>query len=228
MTKLKLDYQEKKILSVNLPYLVIFLILNLILLGFILFNVNQFLTNVQKIDSLDSEIAEYIAKKDILDFKNQIIEGEVDLDYVNQIFTQLVPIKEDYFSILSALERLSVETNFIITSYNFNVAESTPEKLAFVIEGQGSPNDFLRFLEEYNFSGGRLITIDKIDFTQEAFTGAKVNIKVYAGKAQANSKTLSKSEVDTFLIRRILEKVELNLQSQPTQFEDYSTKSNPF
>src|SRR3989344_1409164 len=104
--KLKIEYQSKKFFAANLPYLTGFLLLNIILITVMIFNLIQYNNNNQKIILLLSEIEEYNSKKSLLDFKSQVIEEEVDLDHINKVLTQLVPLKEDYFSILASLEKL--------------------------------------------------------------------------------------------------------------------------
>lgn len=226
--KINLDYPIKRLLRENLLYIVAFFILVLILFFVVILYVKQYSENAKKIDSLEVEIDEYNKKRELLDFKNQVVSNKVDLDYINGVLTQLIPTKEDYFSIIAALEKLSVQTNFIITSYNIIVGRSTPEKLAIVIEGQGDPNTFLEFLKEYNFSGGRLITADKIEFTQEAFTGAKVNINVYAGKPSSAKVSKTKEEDNTDLIETLLQKVKIDLKTEEIEVNEYPTKSSPF
>ena len=224
--KIKINYSIRRLFKDNWLYLLVFLGLILIFIIAVFFYFHQYQMNVIKIALLRSEIAEFNKKKELLNFKNQLIEDEVDLDYINQVLSQLVPVKEDFFSIIIALEKLSSQTNFIITSYNIVVDKSSPERLAIVIEGQGDPAAFLKFLQEYNFSGGRLITIDMIDFNQEAFTGSKVNTTFYTGKVSAVS-GLEEIKVDMDLIQKILEKVQIDLKTE-ADISDYPTKSNPF
>src|SRR3990170_753339 len=160
----KFNYSIKRLIRDNLIYIFGFFALNLVLIFVVGFYYSQYQKNIVKIQSLTNELSEYNKKKDLLDFKNQVIKNEVDLDYINQILTQLIPSEENYFSIVAALEKLSLDTNFIISAYNINVDKSNQEKLSLVIEGEGDPNAFLKFLQEYNYTGGRLITIDQIDF----------------------------------------------------------------
>ena len=224
--KIKINYSIRRLFKDNWLYLLAFLGLILIFVIAVFFYFHQYQMNVIKIALLQSEIVQLNKKKELLNFKNQLIEDEVDLDYINQVLSQLVPVKEDFFSIIIALEKLSSQTNFIVTSYNIVVDKSSPERLAIVIEGQGDPAAFLKFLQEYNFSGGRLITIDMIDFNQEAFTGSKVNTTFYTGKVSAVS-GLEEIKVDMDLIQKILEKVQIELKTE-ADISDYPTKSNPF
>ena len=224
---LKLNYSIKRLIRDNIIYIGGLFALNLVLIFVTGFFYSQYQKNIIKIKTLNKELSEYSQKKDLLDFKNQVIKNEVDLDYINQILTILIPSEEDYFSIVAALEKLSLETNFIISAYNINVSKSTQEKLSLVIEGQGDPNDFLRFLQEYNYFGGRLITIDQINFSQTDFSGSKINISVYAGKG--SGKKIAKTEkIDSRLIENILEKVTIDLKSEEDSGSDYPTKSDPF
>lgn len=223
----KLNYSIKRLIRDNIIYIAGFFVLNLVLILVIGFYFSQYQKNILKIKSLTNDLSAYNKQRELLDFKNQVIKNEVDLDYINQILTQLIPSQEDYFSIVAALEKLSLETNFIISAYNINIDKSNNEKLSLVIEGQGDPTAFLKFLQEYNYTGGRLITIDQINFSQTDFTGSKINISVYTGKASGNG--IAKTEkIDARLIESILEKVTIDLKSEDNSSSDYPTKSNPF
>lgn len=226
--KINIDYPVKRLIWENLLYLLGFIALSTAMYIVTFFYLNQYQNNSKKISALELEIGQYHSKQEALDFKNQLIEDETRLDYVNGVFSQLIPAKEDYFSIIASLDKLSLQSNFIITSYNIVIGSSTPEKLAIVIEGQGDPNTFLEFLKDYNFSGGRLITIDKIDFNQEAFTGTKVNINVYTAKASSTQLFEPSIETNMDFIENILQKVQLELKAEEAEESEYPTKSNPF
>ena len=226
--KIKIDYSSVRALRQNLPYIIGLTALCAISLFILLINIRQYQTNLSKIRSLQKEINQYNKKKDLLDFKSQIVDTQIDLDLANKALTQLIPVKEDYFSALAALERISAQTNFVITYYNIVIGNSTPEKLAIEIEGQGDPNAFLEFLKEYKFAGGRLITIDKIQFSQETFKGAKIHIYLYSGKVSNSQPSDSTNTIDLLLIEKILAKVQVQLKSEESEVHDYPTKSNPF
>lgn len=226
--KMNFSYTNIKIFRRNLPLLMGLVSLCLVSLLIVYLNFLQYQSNKLRIEVLKSELDAYSRKKSLLDFKNQVVDREFDLDTANLALTQLIPVKEDYFSILATMEKLSAQTNFIITSYNIIVENSTPDKLAILIEGQGDPDVFLEFLKEYNFSGGRLVTIDKIDFSQESFKGVKVNINVYSGKVDSLQSGVNLDNVDIPLINNMLTKVQIELKPETSVVTDYPTKSNPF
>lgn len=224
---LKLDYNLQKLIRGNLLPTVTLVVLTAFLVISIVFFIGLYQENTVKINSLQSELTELNKKKELIDFKNQVIENVVDLDHINAVFSQLIPNEEDYFSIITSLEKLSIQTNFIITSYTINLAGSAPGKLAIGIDGQGDPNTFLEFLKVYNFGGSRLLTIDKIEFSQEAFTGSRISINVYSGKGEGAQALTKLSAEDRKLIQKIALKVQLELKSEEAAI-DYPTKSNPF
>lgn len=226
--KINFSYSSSRILKKNFPFVLSLVSLCFISMFVIYLNIWQYSENSVKIAALDSEIADYNKKKLLLDFKNQVVDTEIDLDSANQALAQLIPAEEDYFSVLAALEKLSTQSKFIITYYNIIISKSTANKLAIMIEGEGNPNTFLEFLKEYNFAGGRLVTIDRIDFSQKAFTGAKVNLSVYSGKVGLSQVSASSGSVDLSLIKQILDKVQIQIKSDTSIVEDYATKSNPF
>ncbi|OGK08303.1 hypothetical protein A2767_04355 [Candidatus Roizmanbacteria bacterium RIFCSPHIGHO2_01_FULL_35_10] len=224
--KLNFSYSDNRILRHNFPLLVSLITLLLISTLLVYFNFTQYQAKRVKITALNSELESYNKKKSLIDFKNNVVDTEFDLDTANLVLSQLIPPQEDYFSVLAALEIISAKTNFIITSYNIIVENSTAGKLAVLVEGEGDASTFLEFLKEYNFSGGRLITIDKIDYSQDAFKDTKININVYSGKTDSSRD--NSGDVDLELMRTILAKVQIDIKEQVPVANDYPTKSNPF
>ena len=115
--KIKFDYISIRALRQNLPYIIVLTGLCAMSLFILLINIRQYRSNVSKIKTLQKEIEGYNTKKELLDFKSQVLDSELNLDQANQALSQLIPLKEDYFSVLAALERISAHTNFIITYY---------------------------------------------------------------------------------------------------------------
>ena len=226
--KINFSYTSARILRRNLPFLSGLISLCVVSMLVVYLNIQQFRINADRLSVTKLELEELNKKKSLIDFKNQVIDAEFDLDTANQALTQLIPLQEDYFSILATLDKLSAMTNFIITSYNINIGASTRDRLAILIEGKGDPDSFLDFLKEYNFSGGRLVTIDKIDFSQEAFSGTKININVYSGKTSATESPIKSETVDLDLVTMILSKIQIELKPEAEINVDYPTKSNPF
>ncbi|MBI4009080.1 hypothetical protein HY357_02510 [Candidatus Roizmanbacteria bacterium] len=223
--KIKLDYALKKILKQNIPFVITLTVLIILgIVGTVIFVV-QYQESISKTAALETEIAKLNKKKELVDFKNQVIQGEFDLDLINTLLTQLVPNQEDFFSIIVAFEKLSAQTNFVITAYTINLANSEG-KLSITIEGTGDPDSFLSFLKEYNLGGGRLITIDKLEFAQESFTGSKISINVYSGKATGAEVLTALTEEDRKLIAKVLDKVQVEIKSE--EIVEYPTKQNPF
>lgn len=226
--KIKFDYPLIRLLTENLLYIMAFFTLNAVLIVSTVFFLRQHSENNLKESSLQAQISELDKKKELLEFNNQLIKDEIDLDNINLILGQLIPSDEDYFSIPLALEKLSLQTNFIITSYSIDIKQSTGEKLAIVIEGQGDPDSFLLFLNAYKFEGERFITIDKIELIEEGTIDAKININVYRGKGRSTKTVESLTDKDRRLIEEILQKVQVELKTEDAIPEDYPTKSNPF
>lgn len=224
-----IDYQSKRLLKDNVLILSTLLVVLVLFIFSLVFFLREYKGLKTKISSTSSDIKDLTKKKDLIDYKKKILTGDLDLDKVNAIFSALIPPEEDYFSIVLALEKLSQKSNFIITGYNLNVANKTAGRLSLVIEGSGDSNTFLEFLKNYNFGGGRLITIDKIDYNQGQFLGTKITLNLYSGKSSVKEEPFSEfTEDDKKLIQKILQKVEIQLKSDENSSESYPTKSNPF
>lgn len=226
--KINLDYTSKNLLRTNFIYLITFFILISSFLIATSFFIKKYYSNNLKLSTLNTEIDTYKKKKDLMEFKSQVIRSEIDLDKINTILTQLIPSQEDYFSIITTLENLSIQSNFVITSYNIIVKDSTESMLSIMIEGQGDASSFLQFLKNYKFSGGRLITIDNIEFSEAVFTGGKVRIIVYSKKVSGSKNLKNLENIDINKLEEILSKVQIVLKTEEDIPVDYKTKSNPF
>lgn len=151
-----------------------------------------------------------------------------DLSFLNT----LIPNVEDYFSITHSLEKLSEESNFIITSYNINVAKSSAEKLKLSVTGIGDSQSFINFLKNYNFGGGRLITSNRIQLEPNFFGLIKIDLTFYS-KATSTSRNLEVEPNEKVFQELQLLKNKVNFSFETdSQINnpslDYPKKSNPF
>lgn len=91
-----------------------------------------------------------------------------DIDLFNSLSADLIPEQEDYFDLIDALERLSEKTGFELYNYSIDLSKTTEEKLSISVAGRGDNDSFFRFLKNYKYSSGRLITIESINFTPKS------------------------------------------------------------
>lgn len=225
---MKLEYNLAKILKDNLIYIITLVVLISSFVAATFFFLGQMEEIGAKIATNQTEVNELTRKKELIQFKDSVIKDEINLDQINAAFTQLIPNQEDYFSIIATLENLSAQSNFIITAYTIDLGQSTSEQLAITIEGQGDPQTFLEFMRNYNFGGGRLITMDKINYSTKDLDGSKIDINVYRGKGQGAEAFTNLTPQDKELIQTVMEKVQVQLKSDDTEVADYPTKTNPF
>lgn len=218
-----------RLIRENAAYLFGFAILTVALFFSIGFFSVQYGELQNKISQSSQELSTLKDKINFIRYRNELVTAGVDIDSMNQLFNELVPESEDFFSIALALEKLSVQTNFIITSYTLNIKESTHEKLSLTIRGQGDADSFLEFLKNYNFAGARLITIDKISFNRQSLTGTELLANFYSKKTKLDQSIQSKplTPQDKEIIDSIRSKVIVDFKQTSVE-TDYSTKSNPF
>ncbi len=181
--------------------------------------------------SLSVEVNELQTKYNLL---NTVIPSSDELDQDIRLLNGLIPEVEDYFSIIYALETLSNRTGFIVTSYIVDVKKSTKQQLQLSITGVGDSRSFLEFLKNYNFSGGRLITSDKIELNPQESSAIRINLTFYnkkvnldySQKFQINPKTIEE-------ITKLKNKVQFSFSSVQTVEQgepdySYTKKTNPF
>lgn len=201
-----------------------------VLLFFCILSSNSYFDSKAKLQTLVEENDKLQKDLTIIKLSNQALKGEID-DY-NKILSLIIPEAEDYFTIILALERLSEQTGFIVYKYNINLLSTNKDKIALVIEGDGDADSFLTFLNEYQFSGGRLITNERIEFTTNDVGKIKLGLNFYHAKIPGIKKPLSLiPQKDILLMRKIKEKTSFMFKEAPVEEstdESYELKENPF
>lgn len=228
--KLKIDYFLFSILRQNLFYIGATVVLLMVMVFSFLFFMRLSGENGLKTGELTSQIVSLKNKVELIRLKGKLKDEGIDIDEVNKVFNQLIPEVEDYFSIMVALEKISQQTGFVITGYAINLQQSNQKKLSLTVSGLGDNRSFLSFLHDYNYVGGRLITIDKIEFSTSVGGGSKLTLNFYSGKEQAEKelKAFQMSEKEKRLVETITKKTTFEIESEKPQTLDYSTKTNPF
>lgn len=228
--KKSLGYFTIRILHENATYLVILCVLVLAFIFSLVFFTATYEKGNEKISTTERDISKLKNETKFITYKNEIVSQGINVDEMNKSLSALVPETEDFFSIVATLEKLSASTNFIITSYSLNLKESTKDKLSITINGQGNADTFLAFLKEYNFGGGRLMTVDTIRFSSRTFSGVELQANFYnqKTKAQVEAALQPLSAADKQLIKQIYDKISMNVKQEEVDSQDYSVKSNPF
>lgn len=183
----------------------------------------------KKIATLKIELNQLQNKVNIL---NSSIPTSGKLDEDISFLNALIPNIEDYFSIIYALEKLSVKSSFIITSYTVNIGKSTAQKLKLSVTGTGDSESFINFLKNYNFAGGRLITSDKIQLDPNFSGSIKIDLSFYTKKTEAKQNLESNPDEKIFRELETL-KTKVNFAfdvdtASSTAGFDYPKKANPF
>lgn len=219
--KKNLNVYTMRLIKDHLIYIIFFLVTVLMSVYFIPLYVKNLRELRQRQENVNLEISKMKKRKQtVLSF------SPAQIDYMLQTLNRLVPETEDYFSLFNSLEVLERKTGFIITSYRAALTESKKDRLTLTINGEGSLDSVLNFLRVYRLGGGRLITIDKIDFLP-ARSKVSLTINFYAKKIKVESDQFG--EIDPALVR-FIEKSAANGQTQVQVPIDstYATSDNPF
>jgi len=234
--KIKIDRYILRVLKDHLGYFVLIGFISLMLIYLIIFYQQKSSQNNFAIATIEQQNADYQQRIKLINQQTILLKENIDLDKINMIMTALIPEKEDFFSIINALNRLSSLTNFQVTSYAINTASSTDKSLSIIISGEGDREAFLKFLEHYNLGGGRLITIDKIDYSETNSYSIKIKLNFYTSKTniQTVKKMINFTEQDKKLIKKIESQFPAEMLIQTENNEsgdlniDYKTKSQLF
>ena len=183
----------------------------------------------KKISTLKTELKQLQSKVNLM---RTTIPSSDKLDEDLNFLNALIPNIEDYFSIIYSLEKLSQKSNFIITEYTVNVANSTAEKLKLSVTGTGDSQSFINFLKDYNFGGGRLITSDQIQIDPNLLGAIKIDLTFYVKSAPIGENPQPIADYKFFQeLEELKSKVNFNFDNNSasdTPDLNYPKKSNPF
>ncbi len=225
--KIKIDPFLTFALRENLPYLIMFAFL--IVSAFIVpsYMIGRYFENNSKIRELGEEIEQNRVKQSIL-----AVSGNENIQFLDEdvrILKSLIPDSENYFSIIYALDQLSIKTGFVITAYTINLQESTPGKISLTVTGFGDQNSFLNFLKGYNFEGGRLITAERIEFNKDKTGSSTLTLNFYNKKVGSTEDQQVDYEKILSRLAELRAKVSVVLQTDDREVStDYPTENNPF
>ncbi len=225
--KTKISPYIKSLLKKNSVYISINILLIVILIFFIAFNFNLIPDKQNSILKEENEVAQLQKRDDFLN--SPIAVNAVELDSSLKLLNSLIPNSEDYFSVITVLEELSKKTNFIIDSYDINLTASGANKLQLSVSGKGDQESFIKFLKEYNYGGGRLITSSNIQLSAK-YAGTMTLIITFYNKtiAKGEALPLDLNSKDQEEIAKLKNKVDFTLKEEKLDDLSYPKKSNPF
>lgn len=220
-------------------FVCIFMVMGIVAL--VVYGVQFIQSQDKKLQQVRSDIKTLQERKRALDLVASVPTQQLASDLV--LISALIPEGEDYFTIMAALEELSVQTGFLIESYTINLDKSTSTKLSINVQGVGSSEAFLKFLDTYQVGGGRLITAEKIQLDSLNTTGITLALNFYNQKTPEGTATFGKKNVESSLslLNKIRDKVHVRLREEAdapvatssaspvtTVLDEYPTKTNPF
>lgn len=190
----------------------------------------QFNKQLKEVRLLEEEVTMLGDRFNTLKYNKALTQDQIK-EY-NKLLASLIPETEDFFSIIYALEGISNKSGFKITNYTIEVGESSKEKLTLSVQGIGDPDDFLKFLQEYQYIGGRLATSDKIVYRGTSANNTVIVLNFYSKRFSFNETVrvpqLTKKEIER--LNEIKNKVQFQFSGAGFQSIDteYQTKKNPF
>lgn len=230
--KIKINKYLYNLIKQNIIYIIVFLLSFFLLIIVLIIGIYKINNNNETINKLTAELNNLNKKYSLYNYdddKKAVIEEDIKL------LNMLIPNFEDYFSIIYALEKLSSETGFTIVDYTVNITNSNKNKLQLTVSGVGDSQSFLKFLDKYNFSGGRLITSDKIQFDINQNNVIKLNLTFYNKNINENNNIEPNNT--NLNVDKLLEKIEpiknkitfdFNNNANENKNDQFLKKSNPF
>ena len=227
--KIKIKPFLKRLIKENIYYIIGNIFIFILIILTIKIGITENANYNSKISTLELENIELMNKVTLM---NSTIPKTDKLDEDVLFLNTLIPDTEDYFSIIYALEKLSQKSNFTITGYSVNVKESTPEKIRISVSGTGDSKSLISFLKDYNFSGGRLITSDKVQLDPDYSGSIKIDLTFYNKKTIGANKLEVSANSSTYReLEELKSKVNFNFDNNSASSSPdlgYPKKSNPF
>ncbi len=228
--KTKIKPFIKRLLKENIYYIIGNIFIFILIIITIKTGFTEIANYKRKVTTLETENIELMNKVTLM---NSTVPESEKLDEDVKFLNTLIPDVEDYFSVIYALEQLSKKTNFIITSYSVNVKASTTDKLRIKVTGVGDSQSLINFLKDYNFSGGRLITSDRVQLDPNFSGSIIINLTFYNKKTTAANNLEMSVKSSTYKeLEDLKNKTNFSFESNdvasgsPTL--DYPKKADPF
>ncbi|EKE13829.1 MAG: hypothetical protein ACD_12C00799G0002 [uncultured bacterium] len=219
----------KRLIKENILYIVGNVFIFALIIVTIKIGITEITKYKVKIDSLKVENTELMNKVTLM---NSTIPDSEKLDEDVRFLNTLIPNSEEYFSIIYTLEKLSEKSNFIITGYTVNVGASSPEKLKISVNGIGNSQSFVDFLKNYNFSGGRLVTSDKVQLDPNFSGSLIIDLTFYSKKTEAGNKLEKSPNLNIYKeLESLKAQVNFSFENNVATISpslDYPKKTNPF
>ena len=124
----------------------------------------------------------------------------------NNILLQLIPEQEDYFLLIASIERFSQRTGLKVDTYSVDVPEEGSDKFTMTIAGSFAPSQLNRFLDNYQYGTGRLVTIENMTLNESntkdrgQIDDVRMTINFYSRKVSTSNLirvgSLSQKDID--------------------------------
>ena len=222
-------YKLKRIIKDQWSLLVSFGVFFILVIVVFIFYA-QFNAQTKEVALMNGEVIMLKNRFNTLKYNKSLTEDQIK-EY-NKVLASLIPETEDFFSIIYAIEEISSSSNFLITNYSIDIGKTTKEKITLTAEGRGDASAFLKFLQEYQFAGGRLVTSDQIQYGGINAGSTKIILNFYNKRFSFNETVqvpqLSKEEIAE--LEEIRQKIKFQFSSSDYQSidTDYAIKKDPF
>jgi hypothetical protein len=148
-----------------------------LLIGFAVM-VYMIITTTQEIADTRTELDKVRGEISYFNLAKLLAADEVE--GFNDTLLDLIPEQEDYFSIIASLERLSARTGLRITRYAIDLPEGGSDKFTLNIVGTILPSQLDRFLNNYKYGTGRLVTIESMALNPQEENNVRVTMNFYS------------------------------------------------
>ena len=168
------------LLNKNVYPTVIVVTLDVILLGILIFYGFKLQSRYDEMLATEEKVQKMKATITLIRNNRNLFSG--DTEKYNTILESLIPEEESYFNVITALENLTQKTGVVIDSYSVNLSSTTEEKLTLKVDITGDETSIQKFIQEYKYASGRLITTEEMEINSEKLDSLSFSVNFYHNK----------------------------------------------
>lgn len=195
---MQLDKIKRFIVNANFLPIALFMVMDIVLVGFIIYLAISAWTLYSEIEIKKSDLETARQTANLIKNNKSLLEENIET--YNEILDELIPDEESYFKVIASFEKLGAKTGVNIQSYSINLDDTTEEKLSLELTVSGTQESVEQMFRDYNFASGRLITNEEmmVTFEDGASTTFTVNLihKPFVSSDSTPTETITQQDVD--------------------------------
>lgn len=203
------DKIKKIIFDRNFLFIGIFILIDIILVGFSAYIFIQFNSVKEEYTQTETELEDFQTKASLIRKNQSLLDNKIK-DY-NEALNYLIPDEESYFSVITAFENLEKRTGITVSSYSIDLDKTTEDEFSLNLAIVGDIPSIENLFRSYNFSSQRLLINDAVALNNESITSLDFAVSLVHGKFKSGgiNRSVEIKESDINFMDEVLRQMEL-------------------